>query len=292
MMDKTDQSPVYLPTEEDYSQLVAFRRHHVLPPGALYITVDELIQVSITNPSQTVSINLTMRMLLPSGKVIPEYYQFPNLVASGTATSRLIPGVEGYLLSATVDAPSISRGAAYVVVSVKRGRGSGDATAGDLICEGYPGGLYLLNYPFSAPEPPNAGPGLARSVTVANPAAGADWSVTVPAGASFAVNSVSATLVTSAGGSARVATLVITDAGGNVVFNGPATASQNASSTENYTWSNAPSTPPAGATSTVGPLPAGLRLGPGWTLKTVTSGIQAGDQWSAIVLSVQQYAAS
>ena len=288
-MDTMDQTPVYLPGN-DYNALVDFRRHHVLPPGALYVTVDDSILVTVQNASQTVSVNLSMRMLLPGGMVVPILYQYPNIVSSGTATTRVIPGVEGYILSATVDAPLVARGAAYVVVSIRRGRGAGDATFGELLCEGYPGGVYLLNYPFGRADPPDSGSGLARSVTLANPAAGADWSVTVPPGAIFTLNSVSGTLATAAGGSARIPTLVITDAAGNTVFNGPATASVNASSTENFTWSNAPAPPPAAAAATVGPLPAGMRLGPGWTVKTVTSGIQPGDQWSNVVLSVNQFA--
>lgn len=253
MMDTHTADP-FNPTAEDYSGLVDFRRRHVTPPAALYLTVDDGINVSILNPSQTASVNVTLRVLTATGDVMPFYYQYPNVGASGTATSRQIPSLEGYLLSATVSAPSVSRGAAYVVLTVRRGVSANDLSIGELLCEGYPGGAYILGYPFGVQEAPTAGAGLSRSVTQANPAAGADFTVTVPAGANWVLNSVSARLVTSATVATRLPALVISDGSGNVVFNGPTAYGQTATLTWTYTWSPSPTTPPSGGTQNVGLL--------------------------------------
>src|SRR6516162_7347103 len=93
-MHTTDDTPVYLPTD-DYNDLAAFRRRQIPPPGAVYLTVDDNIVVNVLNPSQTVGVSLTMRILLPGGEVMPVLYQFPSVAASSSASTKNIPGVEG-----------------------------------------------------------------------------------------------------------------------------------------------------------------------------------------------------
>jgi hypothetical protein len=284
-------TPVYLPTD-DYNELAAFRRHQLPPPGALYLTVDDNITVNVLNPSQVVTVNISLRILLPGGDVVPILYQYPNLAANSTATTRMIAGVEGFLLSATVDAPGITRGSAYVVASVKRGRGALDQTSGDLICEGYPGGLYLLSYPPPTRDGPETGAGLTRSVTVANPAAGADWSVTVPVGVQWVLQRVRAVLTTAAAGGNRTPDLQILDAAGNMVLEAPGGANQGGGNTESWTWSTgATTTATAGASNMVN-LPTNIRLLPNWVVKVVTANLAAGDQWSSIVLSIVEFVAA
>jgi hypothetical protein len=290
-MHTTDDTPVYLPTD-DYNDLAAFRRRQIPPPGAVYLTVDDNIVVNVLNPSQTVGVSLTMRILLPGGEVMPVLYQFPSVAASSSASTKNIPGVEGFLLSATVDAPSAQRGALYVQVSVKRGRGLLDQTSGDLICEGYPGGLYLLSYPPPTRDAPDSSAGLTRSVTVANPAAGADWSVTVPAGVQWVLQRVRAVLTTAAGGGNRTPDLQILDAAANLVLEAPGGANQAGGLTESWVWSTgATTTTTAGSTNMVN-LPTNVRLLPNWVVRTVTANLAAGDQWSSIVLSVVEFVAA
>lgn len=112
----------------------------------------------------------------------------------------------------------------------------------------------------------------------AAPAAGADWSVTVPAGELWELRSVFAQLVTSAAVATRGARLVVND-GTAAFLTLPAPATQAASLTGTYTW--APHGPQlALAQANIGFVPE-LSLMPGWSIASSTAAIDAGDQWTA-----------
>lgn len=120
-------------------------------------------------------------------------------------------------------------------------------------------------------------------VPVTTPAAGSDWSVTVPAGHIYRVRSVYATLLTAVAVANRDAMLNVGD-GVRTFVSIPPVAVQAASLTYTYAWF-----PHAGALN-VGngqavPIPE-LDLMAGWTLGTSTGSIQAADQWSGIWLLV------
>ena len=291
-MDNTTSTPTYLPTEHDYNELMQFKRLRVDPPARVYVTVDDVLQLTMANPTQTVTVNCSIRIMNTDGQVIPHWYNFPNQAAGATPTAKILRICEGSLLSATVETPGAPYGSVYVMLSVRRGTGANDQTQGDLLLAGYPGSFAQIGFPVSRQDSPTSGAGLQRVATVANPAAGADWSITVPAGAQWLLQSVNAQLVTSATAGTRIPSLVITDNAAHVVFTGVASLSQAASLTYTYSWSPGAVASPAGSTSVSGPLPALLRLQPGWVIKTVTQGIQAGDQWSAISLAIQELAAA
>jgi len=179
----------------------------------------------------------------------------------------------------------------YVQLEVGRGLGAQDLTEGHLLIGGYPGSFAALGYPQTQPLPPSSGAGVTRSVTIANPAAGSDWSIVLPTGVLWILNSVSATLVTSATVGNRTPALVVTDNTGHIVYNGAAAYAQAASLTWTYSWSGGGIAPPAGTTQNGGSIPAGLRVPAGWTIMTATPNRQAGDQWQNIVLGVQELVA-
>lgn len=124
-----------------------------------------------------------------------------------------------------------------------------------------------------------------KTVTVANPAAGADWVWTVPSSTAWQIQSIRAQLVTSAAVANRTPVLRVTDTAGNIVLDAPATAAQAASATVVYEWvAGVPDQALTGGDLQL-ELPTGLTLEANWTVQTVTAGIQAGDQWSLIVIA-------
>lgn len=116
-----------------------------------------------------------------------------------------------------------------------------------------------------------------------SPAAGADWTVTVPAGHIYQLLAVFATLVTSAAAATRIARLLFTD-GDSTFLELPPFTSQIASLTRRYAWI------PAGQAYSTGlgilsPLPE-LTLMAGWTIGTATDVVDVGDQWGTIKVAV------
>ena len=110
----------------------------------------------------------------------------------------------------------------------------------------------------------------------ATPAAGADWSLTVPAGHLYELLSVYASLVTDANVATRSVSLVLTDGQATyLVLAAPGT--QAASLTWGYAWTQHGNAY-AGADGIVSGIPR-LLLEPGWTIAASTASKQAGDQW-------------
>jgi hypothetical protein len=125
--------------------------------------------------------------------------------------------------------------------------------------------------------------------TGANPAAGAEWSVTVPANQLWKVTSVTATLVTAVAAANREVSLV-TDDGAVITTTSPTGLTHVASLTKAYTWIAFLSWRGVGAQALnqvtgMGEhwLPAGHRI------RTVTTNIQAADDWSAPVIVFESY---
>lgn len=123
-----------------------------------------------------------------------------------------------------------------------------------------------------------------RTVTVDQPAAGADWSF-VPSTSDWSkLVSITAKLVTSATAANRGPDLHVTDLNGNVVSADAASIDQIASST--FIWSWRPGAMFYGQASTSGVVAnscPGFWLPPGAAVGTKTVNIDAADQWSLVV---------
>lgn len=136
---------------------------------------------------------------------------------------------------------------------------------------------------YSVREASGAVPGLTADtvVPVTNPAAGADWSVTLAAGGRLRV--ARGQLQASAAVANRVPSLEIRDASSNLLFRGSgptATAGQGI----RYNWA-----PGLGFSSVIDGVTASvpdLLLPAGAVINVSTNSIQGGDQWSGVTLTV------
>ena len=131
-------------------------------------------------------------------------------------------------------------------------------------------------------ERPSSG-ALVASVSAAlgNPAAGADWS-NVPGAGKEAIL-IRARLVTSATVANRQVQFQILDNAARLVFATPLLPAQAASATVDYFFNATTPTSAATGAQVFGQIPA-IPLGAGWTIQTVTTLLQAGDQWSNITV--------
>jgi hypothetical protein len=129
------------------------------------------------------------------------------------------------------------------------------------------------------------------SVPVTQPAAGADFTLTVPdAGQVWEIVAVRARFVTSAAVANRFLTFNVKDAAGNIVFQTAFGTAVTASITEGVVLSQMFASVSGDVSNTkivTLPLPEGPYL-PRWTINSVTTAIDTGDQWSQIVVWYRQ----
>jgi hypothetical protein len=280
-----------LPQGFDYNALVHFARTMLPPATALYMTVDDRLQARIFAPNGPNVVNLSWRLQTPDGQVIPGFRTVTATTAGTTPLVVVLEQVEGYVLSVTVETPGTPRGQVFVQVEVIRGVGTGDSTSGHVLAAGYPGSGTKIGFPQSPIASPSNGPGWTSVITVSVPSAGADWTQTVPPGEQWIVRAVRAVLTTSATVGNRIPILTLTDAAAHILTQSYNSIADVASNNANFMWANGYQQQNLGNLFTQ-PWPYELRMQAGWILSTSTLGIVAGDQWSAIQLTVERFITS
>jgi hypothetical protein len=127
------------------------------------------------------------------------------------------------------------------------------------------------------------------TTALANPGAGADWTTTVTAAQVWELQSIRATLVASAAAANRQARFTIDD-GTNILFRTESTLVVTANGNFSFNaFNGAAIFTPADATNYQMPLPR-ILLGAGYRISSSTLNIQAGDQWSGVVVNYRLYA--
>ena len=123
-----------------------------------------------------------------------------------------------------------------------------------------------------------------------SPAAGADISITVPNGAYWDVNSLTALFTAGAGVANRLVGYFIKNQDGQTVYTYQTTTALTANQTCTFTFSEDFATTmqtPANGGIVLAPAPKPF-LPPGWSFGTVTAAIAAADQWSAVTFWVEE----
>ncbi|MGH3630266.1 MAG: hypothetical protein ACRDRL_22840 [Sciscionella sp.] len=277
-----------LPQGWDYNALVHFARTMIPPAPALYMTVDDVLQARVFSPTVSAVVNVSWRIQTPDGQVIPGQRSITAATAGTVPLLTQLEKVEGFLLSVSVESPGVPRGQVFVQVEVVRGQGSQDVTGGHVVLGGYPGSGQKIAFPQSPIASPGAGPGWTSTVVIANPAAGADFTQTVPAGEQWILRSARALLTSSAAVANRSVQLQAVDTTPNILVSSPAFAVQAASLAVSYDWFNGGGGTSV-ANSQTGAWPYELRLQPGWKVQSKTALIDVADQWSLIVLGVERF---
>lgn len=261
-----------------------FRDHRLNPAAELYVTLEDKFRLTVINSMVGIEIDVGMRIQLPDGQIIPMSFQvFP--VGTRTVQTFDFGLAEGFLLSISASTPTAAarKGQCFVNLSLIRGSGTNAIDLADLT-EGYVVTGNDVGWPWPDAGYSVDGAGLVKSTNVANPAAGADWQTQVPAGARWQLQSISAQLVTAAAVANRAVHFQLANNAGVVYFDIPASGFQVAALTNRYTWAAGnPST--SFDSSFVANIPAGVQLLQGFFVGTVTTGIQAGDQWQNIQAS-------
>ncbi len=184
------------------------------------------------------------------------------------------------------DSAVATQGSCYVELNL-----SVDGAAIMHLCKGYLGPNQPISWPYSPAPAEMQKRGELAVLTTADPAAGAEISLTTEAQSWLKIKTFLATLVTDATAANRTPELRIT-VNGSIVSRIPPFRAATASQTNVFQWSDAG----AGINDTTGLkqlllIPLDMLLPPGTVLATVTTGLVAGDNWSAAVLYVERFQA-
>lgn len=279
------------------------------PPSPLYVQRDEQLFFSGFSNQVGESITVTIRMLLvpvpiggqpdrptaespqplPVGSNVLQVATFTlNIPATRNGIGQAVQLTEGYLLAVTIF-PTVARtrGQTFVNASLVRA-GAGVNQILVVLFSDYVGFDFVEGWPNGRVIFPRESTGWVHSIQQANPAAGADFALTMATKQAVRIDSFSAILTASATVANRNVEVIVDD-GANIVWRTSAAASITAGqvATLSATGTNQP-TGVVTTTLTVA-IPPELLLAPGWRIRTATTGIQAGDQWSAIWFNVEEW---
>ena len=254
-----------------------------------WVTPDDLLIIQIRNALSGAKFALGGRIWNPDDGVKELNLDMTPTSDRALNTFSLAP-YYGFLVSVAIMATAGSphRGQSLASVLLARPPASAFrskmALAQDYVTTQYgpfwPGGRQSLGV---------EGPGMLYSLAVAQPAAGADWTQTVPTGARWLLHGIYATLATSATAGTRNPLLLVDD-GTNRLGAQDTALTQGVSLTNDWTW--VPGTPTTGLFATpvnVLDLPFPMPMFAGWRIRTVTAALSATDQWSAIRLLVEEW---
>lgn len=201
-----------------------------------------------------------------------------------TATSTSAGGDAAFLLNITSGGAATGTLQIYLQDSIDAGTTWNDLAAFAPFTFGAAAATQTLSL-YSRTD----GPGLIRSVAGSTPAAGAEISETVPTGARWELMAFKAQLVTDANVATRVVILRFDD-GTTEYFRSDANFAHTAGVTGIYDWGQGLMTPLNGHVGgLLAGLPINLRLAGGHRIRTLTSSIQVGDQYSGIQYLVREW---
>lgn len=262
----------------------------ILPsPSQFYLTGEDRLRIVTVCSVTGVTVAIRARIADFNGDTKPEGWT--HLPASNRTTrSEDYPVGDGSLLNVTVfaSAGTVRIGQLYVMVQLVRGFGAAAVVLATLLA-GYVTTTTALGFPGSPIESSVEGYGAYRRITGTTPALGGEISETVPTGARWQLLGVNATLTTSVVAVNRTPNLYMDD-GGSQYFASGQPVPVGASSTTAYWW--AVGMPLAVQVGLIGSM-AGLfepnRMIAGTRFFTITSNLQAGDQWSPPNYLVQEW---
>lgn len=166
-------------------------------------------------------------------------------------------------------------------------RVNGETTV--ILAQGIISGIYGISYPHQLARDPEQANGIQAFFIAANPAAGAEVSVDLPANEIWEIDMVQMTLTASASAANRVPTLNFLP-GGIPFISRANTTNITANQAVTILWIRGGTTAviTAAALHEVA-LPANIRLSQQSDITTLTSGIQVGDQYSDIIVYGRKY---
>ena len=265
-----------------------FATQLVQPPSALYVSPEEYIRLRINTTVLPRLVDIAVRLLLADGTVQLITHSFTTTGVNSYLYYN-VPLAEGFLLSVQVSTSDtvVARGETYVSVELVRGTEAAPIWI-DTLCAGYLTQNYGPVWPQGGVEIPASEWGMPRQFGSSDPAAGVEWSITVPFGSRWRIIAVQYNLVTDATVANRFPRLTAT-INGSAQTVGFCTTAITASTAPTIVF-GIPVQFSAGTNLVqAAALVPGLILPAGSILATVTQGLQAGDNATAATVLVEEW---
>lgn len=255
-----------------------------LPQSLLVTNNDTFVVLVLSSVVGTLSVS--MRVLLADGTISLSTYQYQT---SGNrfGESHVGPMPDGFLIGASISF-SGSKGQAYVQAYIVRSFFLANAPFIGILAQGYPYFYKTLFWPGSVLGEQRDLAGNIRSITGSVPGAGAEINEVVPANAVWRLLAFKFSLTTAVTVATRIPHFVLDD-GANGYYEKPAQQGQLASLTVKYQAATGDRDIATNDTVANTNLPSPLMLPGGHRIRTLTTAIQAGDQYTAPQYLVEEW---
>jgi hypothetical protein len=255
---------------------------------SIYVGPDDHLRITSFNSLAAVTLAVEARVMCATGDVQAcADRHVPN--TDRTPASTLIRLREGWLLDwlvrATAAAPRV--GQCFVVVELVRGF-TGAVVPIAALGQGYVTDTSRFGGPGTPLLQSIDGRGVIRSITGTDPAAGAEVSETVPTNARWRLIAVQVTLVTDATVANRQPAIDLDD-GALSFWRSGVGANQTASLTIRNNWGDAAGAFGSTGAPSNGLLPRDIQLVGGFRIRTSTTNLQAGDNYGAPQMLVEEW---
>lgn len=258
-------------------------------PYNFEFTGDDYLKLTVENSFVGVRVTVSYRMHRRDNVTAPSSESFA-ITADRVANTFTFNIGQGYLLNAVafVSSGAPKRGQTYIKLEAIRGANLTPLVLAPLL-QGYVTANQNLGYPGSPLQGSFEGDGFTRFVSGTQPAAGNEWSETVPTGARWELLNLAVDLTTNGTPADRLAVLGCRNAG-QLFFRSPQTRVIPAGRTIRNYWTTAAAVNPSVKDDVpVAQLAPGLQLHAGHTFDSGTSNLQAGDAYGAPFYQVREW---
>jgi hypothetical protein len=267
---------------------VGISRTEAPPPVPLYVTPSDTLLLRVVNSVAGLTMSLRYRFMDAEGAVSSNLLQLVS-AANKTEEFQTQQLGYGYLLGLAVDAvgATVRRGQCFTGVWLIRGINA-NKDAYEQLATGYPTTGNPLGWPENVPTQSVEGNGFPRTFVQAQPAAGAEQLAVVPAGSRWQLMSARLSLIAANAGATRFAHILVDDGAGNILHD-VVGAGQAINTTNIYVAPTGTGPQLANDNTQMLAMPANLTLLQGWRIRTLTTALNAADQWSALTLGVLEW---
>jgi hypothetical protein len=258
------------------------------PPTQAYVGKDDSIWVGAATQNNGLVVTLNARYLMPDGNIQLTQQTFRYAQSRALAYQQMnLP--ECFLLSvaATCNFPASGIGSVYIEVVLSRFAPTLFSSA-QILCQGYSTSNQPVSWPGGANSTSVDCAGAIFTGASSVPAAGANFNLTVPANAKWNVLGLQFTFTTSAAVANRVMTVTFDD-GLNTFTSLVQSTVQPASNVWVYSYAPGLQNQTVVNNTLMNAMPMPTKLLGGYRIRSNVLALQAGDQFTAAIVSVEEW---